>query len=216
MLRGAAGALARVVPRQPWHAQARECGLYATVAGECRTGGDDEASVALPAHALLWFGARAGRAALDVDGPAPNALAWWIEADVDAGRRRDQRRRLAPRAPGDARRAGGLGPGRAWRAAGHRGCDRLGRARSGPAGAWLDVDGEIDCGGALVTPGLVDCHTHLVYAGERAGEFEQRLEGASYEDIARAGGGIRSTVAATRAASEEEAACAGPAARARA
>lgn len=57
-----------------------------------------------------------------------------------------------------------------------------------------------DLGGALVTPGLIDCHTHLVYAGSRAHEFEQRLEGASYEDIARAGGGIRATVAATRAA----------------
>jgi len=64
-------------------------------------------------------------------------------------------------------------------------------------------DAEVDLGGALVTPGLVDCHTHLVYAGQRAGEFEQRLEGASYEDIAKAGGGIRSTVAATRAASED-------------
>ena len=56
--------------------------------------------------------------------------------------------------------------------------------------------------GALVTPGLVDCHTHLVFGGERADEFEQRLEGASYEAIARAGGGILSTVRATRAASE--------------
>ena len=65
-------------------------------------------------------------------------------------------------------------------------------------------DAEVhDLGGALVTPGLVDCHTHLVYGGDRAGEFEQRLGGASYEDIARAGGGIRSTVAATRAASDE-------------
>lgn len=55
-----------------------------------------------------------------------------------------------------------------------------------------------------ITPGLVDCHTHLVFAGDRAAEFEMRLEGASYEDIARAGGGILSTVRATRAASEEE------------
>lgn len=62
----------------------------------------------------------------------------------------------------------------------------------------------IELGGALVTPGLVDCHTHLVYGGNRALEFEQRLLGASYADIAKAGGGIRSTVAATRAASEAE------------
>ncbi|MFN0184053.1 MAG: imidazolonepropionase [Aquabacterium sp.] len=58
--------------------------------------------------------------------------------------------------------------------------------------------------GALVTPGLVDCHTHLVYGGRRADEFEQRLNGATYEQIARAGGGIRSTVRATREASEDD------------
>ncbi|MFG0381402.1 imidazolonepropionase [Pseudomonas sp. zbq_18] len=58
--------------------------------------------------------------------------------------------------------------------------------------------------GGVMTPGLVDCHTHLVYAGDRAGEFEQRLEGVSYEQIAKAGGGILSTVRATRAASEDE------------
>jgi imidazolonepropionase len=61
-----------------------------------------------------------------------------------------------------------------------------------------------DAGGALVTPGFIDCHTHLVHGGDRSHEFELRLGGASYEDIARAGGGIVSTVAATRAASESE------------
>jgi imidazolonepropionase len=69
-----------------------------------------------------------------------------------------------------------------------------------PEGLTVDAEHHLD--GALVTPGLVDCHTHLVYAGQRAREFELRLEGASYEDIARAGGGIRSTVAATRAAGD--------------
>ena len=67
----------------------------------------------------------------------------------------------------------------------------------------LQADAELDLGGALVTPGLVDCHTHLVYGGHRAREFELRLQGASYEQIARAGGGIRSTVAATRAADDD-------------
>ncbi|GFM30089.1 imidazolonepropionase [Novosphingobium sp. PY1] len=62
----------------------------------------------------------------------------------------------------------------------------------------------VDCAGRWITPGLIDCHTHLVYAGNRAQEFELRLAGASYEEIARAGGGIVSTVAATRAASEDE------------
>ena len=61
-----------------------------------------------------------------------------------------------------------------------------------------------DATGRVLTPGLIDCHTHLVYAGNRAHEFEMRLRGATYEEIARQGGGIQSTVAATRAADEEE------------
>lgn len=61
-----------------------------------------------------------------------------------------------------------------------------------------------DMGGRLVTPALIDCHTHLVFGGNRAREFEMRLEGATYEEIARAGGGIVSTVAATRGLSQEE------------
>jgi imidazolonepropionase len=70
-----------------------------------------------------------------------------------------------------------------------------------PAAAALQVH---DLGGALLTPGLIDCHTHLVFGGDRAQEFDLRLNGASYEAIARAGGGIASTVRATRNASEEE------------
>ncbi|WP_395332537.1 imidazolonepropionase [Novosphingobium sp. BL-8H] len=61
-----------------------------------------------------------------------------------------------------------------------------------------------DCEGRWITPGLVDCHTHLIHAGNRAREFELRLAGASYEEIARAGGGIVSTMTATRAASEDD------------
>jgi imidazolonepropionase len=61
----------------------------------------------------------------------------------------------------------------------------------------------IDCERRWITPGLIDCHTHLVYAGDRADEFERRLRGATYEEIARAGGGIVSSVKAVRAASED-------------
>jgi len=63
---------------------------------------------------------------------------------------------------------------------------------------------EVDCEGRWITPGLIDCHTHIVHAGDRAREFELRLAGASYEEIARSGGGILSTMKATRAASEAE------------
>ncbi len=75
---------------------------------------------------------------------------------------------------------------------------------AGPAAALpaLAPARTLDCGGRWIGPGLIDCHTHLVYAGNRAGEFEQRLRGASYADIARAGGGIVATVRATRAADE--------------
>jgi imidazolonepropionase len=79
--------------------------------------------------------------------------------------------------------------------------------------AWVGADAarpaadgaaEVDLQGGLLTPGLIDAHTHLVYGGDRADEFELRLQGASYEQVARAGGGIRSTVAATRAAGEAQ------------
>lgn len=80
--------------------------------------------------------------------------------------------------------------------------------------AWLGPDQdlpadtiaemEFDCGRRWVTPGLIDCHTHLVYAGNRSNEFEKRLQGVSYADIARQGGGIQSTVKATREASIDE------------
>ena len=80
--------------------------------------------------------------------------------------------------------------------------------------AWVGTEAQLpaayqalprhDARGALVTPGLVDCHTHLVYGGQRANEFAMRLAGATYEEVAKAGGGIVSSVKATRAASEDE------------
>lgn len=76
-----------------------------------------------------------------------------------------------------------------------------GRAADAPL---LTPDETVDCGGRWITPGLIDPHTHLVFGGDRAQEFEMRLAGASYEEIARAGGGIVSTMRATRAASEDD------------
>jgi imidazolonepropionase len=78
-------------------------------------------------------------------------------------------------------------------------------AWSGPANAVPEAAAEVwSAGGRVVSPGLVDCHTHLVFGGDRAVEWEQRLAGAGYEDIAAAGGGIAATVRATRAASDDE------------
>jgi len=100
-----------------------------------------------------------------------------------------------------------MAPGSSWGA-----IDRGAIITRGDTIDWIGADADIptglpigdehDLAGALVTPGLVDCHTHLVYGGHRAREFELRLEGATYEEIARAGGGIRSTVAATRSATD--------------
>jgi imidazolonepropionase len=98
-----------------------------------------------------------------------------------------------------------------------RGADPLGVIADGAIAAkdgriaWVgpraDLPGEATtttrCDGAFILPGLIDCHTHLIHAGDRAREFEMRLEGASYEAIAMAGGGILATVRATREASED-------------
>ena len=80
----------------------------------------------------------------------------------------------------------------------------VGPAARLPAELRDSVNHVHDCGGRLLTPGLIDCHTHLVYGGDRAREFEQRLTGVSYAEIARQGGGIMATVRATRAAGEDE------------
>jgi len=92
----------------------------------------------------------------------------------------------------------------------HRGC---GHVTAGSLIEWIGPRSQVptldyaqvhDLQGAWVTPGLIDCHTHTVFGGNRSGEFEQRLEGVSYAEIAAQGGGIASTVRATRAASEDE------------
>jgi imidazolonepropionase len=75
---------------------------------------------------------------------------------------------------------------------------------AGDAPQDLDTAELIDCQGRLITPGFIDCHTHLVYGGDRANEFERRLNGESYESIAQSGGGILSTVHATRTTTEEQ------------
>lgn len=75
----------------------------------------------------------------------------------------------------------------------------VGPAADAPA---FEADKRVDCNGRWISPGLIDCHTHLVYAGNRAGEFEQRLQGVSYAQIAKAGGGIVATVGATRQADD--------------
>jgi len=97
---------------------------------------------------------------------------------------------------------------------GYRLVERASLVVEGDRIVWVGADADLpasyggassrDLGGRLVTPGLIDCHTHIVYGGDRAREFEMRLEGADYEEIARAGGGILSSVRNTREASEEE------------
>lgn len=97
---------------------------------------------------------------------------------------------------------------------GYRLVERASIVIDGDKIAWVGADADmpaawrgaasLDLQGRVVTPGLIDCHTHIVYGGDRAREFEMRLEGAAYEEIARAGGGILSSVRATRAAGVDE------------
>ena len=203
MLRGVRGAhAARRRGVEPWRPDARECGLYAR-APALRSRPRPTSTRRCRRTALRWWRTGAAhRSPVDRRRPVRS------RGLVDRGR--CSRR---PRPVHDPSRSGAtpawrrcagrarLGPDRARRAAGRR----------RHASRWVGAEAELpraargsiaehDLGGALVTPGLVDCHTHLVYGGQRAHEFEQRLQGASYEEIARAGGGIRSTVAATRAA----------------
>ena len=92
---------------------------------------------------------------------------------------------------------------RAWRDRHARRDRSSGSATKHDLPAGLRPDRTIELAGRWLTPGLVDCHTHLVFAGQRAAEFARRTAGTSYADIAREGGGILSTVRATRAASDE-------------
>src|SRR5271165_5288438 len=103
-----------------------------------------------------------------------------------------------------ARDRPGLGIVEAGAIAARRGRIAFAGPQSELPASWRGRAEIVDCDGRWVTPGLIDCHTHLVYGGDRAEEFEMRLAGASYEEIAKAGGGILSTVRATRAASEED------------
>ena len=114
------------------------------------------------------------------------------------------RSHLAERAPRNL----AIGPPGHGRSAGRdRGLSRLAhrvRRRRRPMRPRISLASErVDCAGRWITPGLIDCHTHLIHAGDRSHEFELRLRGSSYDEIARAGGGILSTMRATRAASEE-------------
>jgi imidazolonepropionase len=84
------------------------------------------------------------------------------------------------------------------------GCIAVTGGRFSAVGEMVPASRRVDLGGRLVLPGLVDCHTHLVFAGDRAAEHALRLGGASYEEIARSGGGIRSTVEAVRRSSEDQ------------